>query len=85
MYHVNGSAQDADALIRAGADAAATAVVLLPWSQHVAAADIDDVVSAGMVDALVLAVVRRLRALNPVVQVRAGCAVDIHFALHHRC
>lgn len=73
MYHVRGSVQDPDALIRAGADTAATAVVLLPWSQSMSsAADIDDVVTAGMVDARIIAVVRQLRALNPFVQVGAA-------------
>lgn len=70
MYHVEGNPQSTDALVRACADTAATAVVLLPWSQPTAATAMDDIVNAGMVDAGVLSVIRRLRALNPHVQVR---------------
>lgn len=69
VYHVQGSPRSTEALLRASADTAATAVVLLPWSQDTAAADVDDILGAGMVDAGVLSVVRRLRGLNPHVQV----------------
>lgn len=74
VFHVQGNPQSSEALIRACADTAATAVVLLPWSQPAAAADVGDLVAAGMVDAAVLSVVRRLRALNPSVQVRPAAA-----------
>jgi hypothetical protein len=74
VYHVQGNPQSSEALVRACADTAATAVVLLPWSQPAAAADVDDIVTAGMVDAGVLSVVRRLRALNPWAQVRCDYA-----------
>jgi hypothetical protein len=70
VYHVEGNPQSTEALVRACADTAATAVVLLPWSQQTAASQADDVVTVGMVDAGVLSVVRRLRALNSHVQVR---------------
>lgn len=73
MYHVQGNPQSSEALVRACADTAATAVVLLPWSQPAAAAGVDDTLTAGMVDAGVLSVVRRLRALNPWAQVGCGC------------
>lgn len=69
VYHVEGNPQSTEALVRACADTAASAVVLLPWSQQSPASEADDVVTAGMVDAGVLSVVRRLRALNSHVQV----------------
>lgn len=72
VYHVQGSPRCTEDLLRANADTAAAAVVLLPWSQDTAAADVDDILSAGMVDAGVLSVVRRLRALNPHVQVKTA-------------
>jgi hypothetical protein len=72
VFHVEGNPQSTEALVRACADTAATALVLLPWSWQTAGSDADDVVTAGMVDAGVLSVVRRLRALNPHVQVGEG-------------
>jgi hypothetical protein len=70
VHFVKGSPLDNDALLRACADTAATAVVLLPWSQQADVPGWHDSVAAGMVDAGVLAVVRRLKALNPHVQVK---------------
>lgn len=68
LYYVQGSVHDPDALNRAHAEAAASAVLLLPWAGQSSNSGQQDN-SPEMMDAYVMAANRSLRALNPVMQV----------------
>lgn len=68
MYYVQGNVHDPDALNQVHAEAAASAVLLLPWAGHGSSPSQQDN-SQEMVDAYVLSATRSLRGLNPSMQV----------------
>lgn len=70
VYYVPGNVHDPDALNRAHAEAATSAVLLLPWAGHGSSPSQQDH-SEEMVDAYVLAATRSLRGLNPNMQVNS--------------
>lgn len=65
VYYVQGSMHDPDALLRANAEAAASAVVLMPWANHNHHTDQHQ----ELIDAHTLAAIRSLKALNPAMKV----------------
>lgn len=68
VRYLQGSPHDAETLALVRVDAAAVAVVLLPWDQPGVAADSqrcdEDAAAAGMVDAVVVAAVHLLRSVG---------------------
>jgi hypothetical protein len=68
---------DPEALLRADAESAAGAVLLLPWGGEEASALHCNAADAAMVDAYVLAAARHLRSLNPHMQVRAKALCSV--------
>lgn len=83
VYFVQGSMHDPEALLRANAESAAGAVLLLPWGCGGASGPHCPTGDAGMADAYVMAAARHLHSLNPHMQVRTlwHCA-DVQNALY---
>ncbi|WIA10960.1 hypothetical protein OEZ85_011123 [Tetradesmus obliquus] len=69
VYFVQGSMHDPEALLRANAESAAGAVLLLPWGCGGASWPHCPTGDAGMADAYVMAAARHLHSLNPHMQV----------------
>jgi hypothetical protein len=65
VYFVQGSMHDPEALLRANAESAAGAVLLLPWGGSEASGLHCPTGDAGLLDAYVMAAARHLRSLNP--------------------
>jgi hypothetical protein len=69
FFFVQGSMHQPEALLRANAEGAAGAVLLLPWGGSDAIEVPSAAADAGLVDANIMAAARHLRSLNPHMQV----------------